>query len=42
MRRLAWQVYLGVGALLTGAYHLLPYNPAGAVLNLVIGASAGL
>ncbi|HEV3014140.1 MAG TPA: hypothetical protein VG499_12750, partial [Actinomycetota bacterium] len=40
MRRLAWQVYLGVGALLTGAYYLLPYNPAGAVLNLVVGASA--
>ena len=40
MRRLAWQVYLGVGALLTGAYYLLPYNPAGVVLNLVVGASA--
>jgi signal transduction histidine kinase len=40
MRRLAWQVYLGVGALLTGAYYLLPYNPAGAVLTVMVGASA--
>ena len=42
MRRLAWRLYLGMGALLTGAYYLLPYNPAGAVLNLVVGASAAV
>ena len=41
MRRLAWRLYLGVGALATGAYHLLPYNPAGAVLNLVVGDVLG-
>ncbi len=42
MRRLAWRLYLGMGALLIGAYYLLPYNPAGAVLNLVVGASAAV
>jgi uncharacterized membrane protein YfcA len=39
MRRLAWRLYLGTGALLIGAYYLLP-GPAGAVLNVVVGASA--
>jgi signal transduction histidine kinase len=39
MRRLAWRLYLGTGALLTGAYYLLPDGP-GAVLNVVVGASA--
>ena len=39
MRRLAWRLYLGTGALLTGAYYLLPAGP-GAVLNVVVGASA--
>jgi signal transduction histidine kinase len=39
MRATAWRVYLGVGALATGAYYLLP-APAAAVLNLVVGASA--
>jgi hypothetical protein len=39
MRRLAWRLYLGIGALLTGAYYLLP-EAAGAGLNLVVGASA--
>ena len=36
MRRLAWRLYLGTGALLTGAYYLLPDGP-GAVLNVVVG-----
>jgi signal transduction histidine kinase len=39
MRRLAWRLYLGSGALLIGAYYLLPDGP-GAVLNVVVGASA--
>jgi len=39
MRRLAWRLYLGTGALLTGAYYLLPAG-RGAVLNVVVGASA--
>ena len=39
MRRLAWRLYLGGGALLIGAYYLLPDGP-GAVLNVVVGASA--
>jgi hypothetical protein len=39
MRRLAWRIYLGTGALLIGAYYLLPEGP-GAVLNVVVGASA--
>src|SRR5215203_863755 len=39
MRRLAWRLYLGTGALLTGAYYLLPAG-LGAVLNVVVGASA--
>jgi signal transduction histidine kinase len=39
MRGLAWRLYLGAGALATGAYHLLP-DDAGAVLNVVVGASA--
>jgi hypothetical protein len=40
MKGTARRVYLGIGALATGAYYLLPYNPAGAVLNVVVGASA--
>jgi hypothetical protein len=40
MKGTAWPVYLGIGALATGAYYLLPYDPAGAVLNVVVGASA--
>jgi hypothetical protein len=40
MKGTAWRVYLGIGALATGAYYLLPYDPAGAVLNVVVGASA--
>ena len=39
MKGTAWRLYLGVGALATGAYHLLPAGP-GAVLNVVVGASA--
>jgi signal transduction histidine kinase len=39
MQRTAWRGYLGIGALLTGAYYLLPPGP-GAVLNVVVGASA--
>jgi signal transduction histidine kinase len=39
MRRTAWLAYLCVGALTTGAYHLLP-APAQAVLNVLVGASA--
>jgi signal transduction histidine kinase len=39
MQRTAWRGYLGTGALLTGAYYLLPAGP-GAVLNVVVGASA--
>src|SRR5215216_6075368 len=39
MTRLAWRLYLGTGALLTGAYYLLPAG-LGAVLNVVVGASA--
>jgi signal transduction histidine kinase len=39
MRRLVWRLYLGTGALLIGAYYLLPKGP-GAVLNVVVGASA--
>ena len=40
MKDTAWRVDLGIGALATGAYYLLPYDPAGAVLNVVVGASA--
>ena len=40
MKGIAWRVYLGIGALATGACYLLPYDPAGAVLNLVVDASA--
>ncbi|HEY7607543.1 MAG TPA: hypothetical protein VID07_12325, partial [Actinomycetes bacterium] len=40
MKGTAWRIYLGIGALATGAYYLLPYDPAGAVLNVVVGASA--
>jgi signal transduction histidine kinase len=40
MRGWAWRLYLGTGALATGVYYLLPYDPAGAVLNVVVGASA--
>jgi hypothetical protein len=40
MRGLVWRLYLGVGALAIGVYYLLPYDPAGAVLNVVVGASA--
>jgi signal transduction histidine kinase len=39
MRRTAWRLYLGTGALATGAYYLLS-DAAGAVLNVVVGASA--
>jgi signal transduction histidine kinase len=39
MKGTAWRLYLGVGALATGAYYLLPAGP-GAVLNVVVGASA--
>jgi signal transduction histidine kinase len=39
MTRTAWLVYLGVGALATGAYYLLS-DVAGAVLYVVVGASA--
>jgi hypothetical protein len=39
MRGIAWRLYLGTGALATGAYYLLP-EAAGAVLNVVVGASA--
>jgi signal transduction histidine kinase len=35
----AWRRYLGLGALATGAYFLLPEGPQ-ALLNVVIGASA--
>ena len=40
MKGTAWRIYLGIGALATGAYYLLPYDPAGAVLTVVVGASA--
>jgi signal transduction histidine kinase len=40
MKGTAWRVYLGIGALATGAYYRLPYDPAGAVLNVVVGDSA--
>src|SRR5215218_8952679 len=39
MKGTAWRLYLGVGALATGAYYLPPER-AGAVLNVVVGASA--
>jgi hypothetical protein len=39
MRGTAWRLYLGAGALATGVYYLLPAG-AGAVLNVVVGASA--
>ncbi|HJW36920.1 MAG TPA: GGDEF-domain containing protein, partial [Actinomycetes bacterium] len=39
MRGIAWRLYLGAGALATGAYYLLPEGRA-AVLNVVVGASA--
>jgi signal transduction histidine kinase len=39
MRGIAWRLYLGAGALATGAYYLLP-EAGGAVLNVVVGASA--
>jgi len=39
MKGTAWRLYLGTGALATGAYYLLPER-AGAVLNVVVGASA--
>ena len=39
MRGIAWRLYLGTGALATGAYYLLP-KAGGAVLNVVVGASA--
>ena len=42
MRGTAWRLYLGTGALATGVYYLLPYDPAGAILNLVVGASAAV
>ena len=38
MRGIAWRLYLGTGALATGAYYLLP-GAGGAVLNVVVGAS---
>ena len=41
MRGTAWRLYLGTGALATGVYYLLP-DAAGAVLNLVVGASAAV
>jgi hypothetical protein len=41
MRGIAWRLYLGTGALATGAYHLPP-EAGGAVLNVVVGASAGV
>ena len=40
MRGLVWRLYLGVGALAIVVYYRLPYDPAGAVLNVVVGASA--
>jgi signal transduction histidine kinase len=39
MRGLVWRLYLGVGALAIAVYYLLP-PLAGAVLNVVVGASA--
>jgi hypothetical protein len=39
MRGIAWRLYLGTGALATGAHHLLP-EAGGAVLNVVVDASA--
>jgi signal transduction histidine kinase len=39
MRGTAWRLYLGIGALATGAYYLLPDGPR-AVLNVVVGTSA--
>jgi hypothetical protein len=39
MKGTAWRLYLGVGALATGAYYPPPER-AGAVLNMVAGASA--
>ena len=39
MKGTAWRLYLGIGALATGVYHLLP-DGARAVLNVVVGASA--
>ena len=39
MKGTAWRLYLGTGALATGAYFLLSPG-AGAVLNVVVGASA--
>ena len=40
MKGTAWRIYPGIGALATGAYYLLPYDPAEALLNVVVGASA--
>jgi hypothetical protein len=39
MKGTAWRLYLGIGALATGVYYLLP-DGARAVLNVVVGASA--
>jgi signal transduction histidine kinase len=39
MRGTVWRAYLGAGALAIGAYYLLS-DAAGAVLNVVVGASA--
>ena len=39
MRGWVWRLYLGVGALATGVYYLLPEGPR-AVLNVLVGASA--
>ena len=39
MKGIAWRLYLGTGALATGAYYLLP-KAGGAVQNVVVGASA--
>jgi len=39
MRGWVWRLYLGVGALATGLYYLLPQGPR-AVLNVLVGASA--
>ena len=39
MRGWVWRLYLGVGAIATGVYHLLPPGPR-AALNVLVGASA--
>jgi hypothetical protein len=41
MRGWVWRLYLGVGAIATGVYYLLPPGPR-AVLNILVGASATL